>query len=208
MAFTSGKIVFHPVCHFVKIVRHFRHQNRFRSGSQTCVQRDISAVASHYFDNGRTLVGGHRITELIDCIYNHAYCCIKADSVVCERNIIINSSRQSHRVDTELAEFVSTLVRAVAADNYKAVNSHFIQDIRAFLLSFRFHEFETSCRLQDGSSTLDNIANAAQIHRENITVQEALVAALNTEYFNTVIDCTANNRANGGVHALGVSSAG
>ncbi|MNC57285.1 hypothetical protein D3C75_1069340 [compost metagenome] len=153
-------------------------------------------------------MGGHRVTELVNRINNYAYRCIETNGVICEGNIIVNGTRQSHRVDTELAEFVSALVRAVTANNHQAVDSHFIQDIRALLLPFRFHEFETSCRLQNGTSALDNIADTTQIHREDVTVQEALVAALNTEYFNAVIDCTAHNRANGRVHALGVSSAG
>lgn len=129
---------------------------------------------------------GHGVTKLVNGIYNYPYCCIEANRVVRERNVIINRTRQSHCLNSQLAELVSSFVRAVTTDNHKAVDAHFIQDVRTFLLTFRLHEFKTSRRLQNGTSTLNNIAYTAQIHRENVPVQQTLIAALDTIHFNPV----------------------
>ncbi|MNP79736.1 hypothetical protein D3C76_1776470 [compost metagenome] len=58
-------------------------------------------MTSHNFYNGGTLMGGHRVTQLVNSIYNDTNRCIKSDGVVRIGNIIINSSRQSHRLNTQ-----------------------------------------------------------------------------------------------------------
>ncbi|MNI60331.1 hypothetical protein D3C73_1155340 [compost metagenome] len=84
VAFAFGKIVFHTVCYFIKIIRHFRYENRLSAGSKACMQRNVSAMATHNFDDRRTLVRGHSVTQLVDRVYNNANRCIKANSVIGE----------------------------------------------------------------------------------------------------------------------------
>ncbi|MNN48600.1 hypothetical protein D3C81_1630890 [compost metagenome] len=151
---------------------------------------------------------GHRIPKLIDGINYNTYRSIKANGIVRERNVIIDGTRQSHGVNAQLAELVGSFVRTVTAANYQPVDTHLVQDIRTLLLAFGCQKLQTAGRLQNGASALDDITDTAQIHRENIAVQQSLVSALDSEHFNAKVDCTAHYCANCGIHALRISSTG
>jgi hypothetical protein len=98
------------------------------------------------------------------------------------------------------------LVRAVAANNDKTVDTAFTENFCAALLAFRCHELFTTSRLQHRTSTLYNIAHAAQIHLTQVIVQQSLVPALNAKYFDSMEDSAANHRTHSGVHSLRIAS--
>ncbi|MMZ67575.1 hypothetical protein D1872_301710 [compost metagenome] len=115
-------------------------------------------------------MGGHRVPQLIHRIHHNADSRVETDRVVRKRNIVIDRPRQAHCLDTQLAQLLGALVGSVPADHDQAVDAAVPQNLRALLLTFRRLELQAAGRLQNRAPTLDNIADTADIHGEDIIV--------------------------------------
>ncbi|MNO25935.1 hypothetical protein D3C76_157800 [compost metagenome] len=186
VAFTFFKILLHAVRYFVQVKRYLWYKDRFRAGSQPGMQCDVAAMTAHHFHNRSPFMGGHRVTQLVHRIHHDAHRRIETDGVIRKGDVIVDGPWQPHRFDTELAQLLSPLIRTVAADNDQTIDPVFAQNLRAPLLAFRRFELQATCGLENRPPTLNDIADAADVHLENIIVEQTLISALNAVHFQAV----------------------
>ncbi|MNW65735.1 hypothetical protein D3C74_441440 [compost metagenome] len=84
MSLAIIKVLPHTVSNFIQIKWNLWHQNRFRSRSKTCMKSNIPCMTTHYLNDRRAFMGGHRVTQLVNRIYNNAYGSIKTNCIICE----------------------------------------------------------------------------------------------------------------------------
>ena len=91
------------------------------------MQRDVSCVASHDFDDENTVVRIHGIPDLINGFHRGVHRCIKPDSKIGAINIFVNGARDTDAWDAELlVEFYGAAKWTVSADNDHRVNFSFL----------------------------------------------------------------------------------
>ena len=87
--------------------------------------RPITSMMLHLHETSKYHV-------LIDRFHRRIYSSIKSDRVICAGNIKIDRSRNADRIYAEVRKFLSSGKRTVSSDNYKSVDTVFLQIAAAF----------------------------------------------------------------------------
>ena len=104
------------------------------------------------------------ITYLIDCLHGGIDCRIESDGVIGAGNVQIDGSRNANGINAKGCQLTGSPERTVTADDYDAVNTVLVADLRALLLTFRRYKLHTSCCVQDGTSTENDIGHIGTAH--------------------------------------------
>ena len=146
------------------------------------------------------------ISYLINCFHCGIDCSIKADGIICTSNILINSSRQTNCIDSQICQLTCSIKGTVTANYNDTINSVLSADLCTKLLTLLCTELCTSCCVKDSTTSLDNIRYAARIHINDLLFQQSGVTSHNTLYVQTLRNTGTNNGADCGVHAWSISS--
>ena len=109
-------------------------------------------------------MGGRGITYLIDGLHSGIDCSIKSDGVIGAGNIQVNGSRNADGVDAKGRQLSGAAEGTVTADDYDTVNAMLAADLRALFLAFRSYKLHTSCCVQDGTATENDIGHIGTAH--------------------------------------------
>ena len=97
---------------------------------------------------------------------------------------------------------------SVAADHHHAVDLVFPAGFHRLLHPRFGAELRAAGGVEHGSAPVDDIRHAAQIHGDQITVDQAVVSAIDAEAFHTLAQRRADHGADPRVHARRVAAAG
>ena len=150
------------------IVIAFRNCNIFRTITDTTPQCDMAGSTSHYFNDTASLVGCGCITYFVDCFHRRVAGGVKTDRIFCTRDVKIDCSRNTDRVDSVGRKFLRSAERTVSSNNYDTINAMFTADICCLFLAFRCYHLRATGSVKDGSSFLYNIRYTHCIHIYNI----------------------------------------
>ena len=169
---STGKCVFNDIVNdvlFVKII-FFRKQNILRTICYATPECDISGISSHYLDDTASLMRGGGVLYLVDGLHCRVYRSVKADGILCTGNVQVNGARKSYGVDAQSGQGLRSSVGAVSSDDHNAVDPMLFADFSALLLPLRCFEFQTACRSQNCTASLDNVGNIARFHIYNLFI--------------------------------------
>ena len=195
--------------YIVKVENHLGDDYYFRAARNTRKQGYIAATPAHNLDNRNPLVRSHRVAKLVDNVNTGVYSSIEAERIVGIFKVVVNRARDTDcRYAVALGQTFRAPERAVAADNHKPVDtSRFESFNRLFLTRLRKH-FKTPCRTKLCAASLDDIRNGTHFHRNHIVVDKALISALDSVNFHTVINGGSYYRPYASVHSGSVPTAG
>ena len=109
-------------------------------------------------------MGGRGITYLIDRLHSGVYCGIKSDGVIGAGNVQVDGSRNTDGVNAKGCQLSGAAEGTVTTNDYDTVNAMLAADLRALLLAFRSYKLHTSCCIQDGTATENDIRHIGTAH--------------------------------------------
>ena len=192
---------------FSEIDFDFRNENVFASACKTCVKRNIAAVSTHNFYYRNTLVSRVRISKMVNCPKHGVYSRIETDCKIGVSKVVVNRSRKSCYVDSEIVEQIeSSVKRAVAADNDKIVDIAFSEIFRRLHTNVVILKFRASCGMQNRAALLNDITDASRIHLENVVFDKSAISPFYAVGLITTVNAITNSRSDAGVHTRCVAA--
>ena len=167
-------------------MRHFGNENCRCTARKTCCKRDVTCAASHNLNDCAALVRVAGIAELIYHLDNRVHCRIVADGVLRALDIVVNRSGDTDTRDTCFGQIRRTSEGAVAADCDNAAHLLFLADCLCLENVVPFLELGAASGVDCGTAALDNIGNASHIEVDKLSVEQAVVAAKNSDNFKAL----------------------
>ena len=186
----------------------FGQQHSHGTGGNGNVQSDVTRIAAHDLDHAAAVMALGGIAQLVDHFQGGVHCGIVADGVIGAGDIIIDGAGQTDHRNAAVCQLTGTAVGAVAADDHQRVNAQLTALCSALVLALLGLELQAAGRIQDGATGRDDIGNAAQVHFKALAVQQAIVAALNADHTEALVQACTDNGANCSIHTRSVAAAG
>src|SRR6185437_3146235 len=185
----------------------FGDQDVLRARSDAAVERDITGVPAHHFDDEETIVGVRGVPDLIDGFYGGIHGRIETDGKIGTRNIFIDGAGKADTGDIELfAEFMGAPEGTVAADDHQAIDTQFFEVGVGLFPAFVFKEFLTPCSFEYCSAALDDIGDAAAVHRYDIVFDHSAITPHDPKYLQSIINTGTNNGTDGCIHSRSITA--
>src|SRR5450432_685162 len=186
---------------FFNICFSFRDQNIFSTRCNSAVQRDITGIAAHHFNNKKTIMRIRRIPDFVNRFNSRIHGRIKPNGKISSGHILIDGTRNSDTGNFEFGtEFMGTPERTVPSDDDESVNPQFFQIRISPGPSFIFEKFFTTGSFQYGPSSLYNICHTAGVKRDNVIFNNTAITPHNSKHFQSIVNSSADNGPNGGIH--------
>ena len=182
-------------------------QHSHSAGGDGHVQSDVTGVAAHDLDHTAAVVALGGVAQLVDHFQRGVHGSIVADGVIGAADIVINGAGQADHGDAAVCQRAGTAVGAIAADNDQRINAQLAALFSALILTFLGLELQAACRIQNGAASRDDVRNAAQVHFKALAVQQAIVAALNADHTEALVQAGAYHSAHSSVHAGSITTA-
>ena len=165
-------------------------------------------MVAHNLNDAATVVALGGVAQFIDSLDSSVHGCVVTDGVFTAGNVVIDGAGQADAGDALVGQRTGTHEGAVTANDDQCVDAQFFAAGKALGLAFLGLELQAACRIEDRAAAVDDLRYAADVHFVNFAIDQAVVATLDTHHAVTFADASANDCANGGIHAGGVSSAG
>ena len=148
------------------------------------------------------------IAQLIDHLDRGVHCGIKTDGVIAAGDVVINRAGQTDAGNPLCSHVFATAERAIATDDDQRVDAQLPAAVGRLLLPLKRLEFKAARSVQHRAAAMDDLRNTADIHFLDITIDQAIITAINPHHLDAVIECCAGYRANRGIHSGGVTPTG
>ena len=165
-------------------------------------------MVAHNLNDAATVVALGGVAQFIDSLDSSVHGCVVTDGVFTAGNVGIDGAGQADAGDALVGQRTGTHEGAVAANDNQCVDAQFFAAGKALGLAFLGLELQAACRIEDRAAAVDDLRYAADVHFVNFAIDQAVVATLDTHHAVTFADASANDCANGGIHAGGVTAAG
>ena len=106
----------------------------------------------------------------------------------------------------EIYEYERNITRA-AKQLRQRINAQLAALGCSLILTLFGLEFKAACGVKDGAAGRDDVRNAAQVHFKAFAVQQAVIAALNADHSETLVQAGAYHSAHSSVHAGSITTA-
>ena len=148
------------------------------------------------------------IAQLVDHLQSGVHSGIVTDGVVGAGNIVVDGAGQADHRDAAVCQLTGTTVRAVTTNDDQSIDAELTALCSALILTLFSLELQAAGSIQDGTTCRDDVRDTAQVHLKALAVQQAVVATLNADHTETLVQAGTNHGANRGVHARSVTATG
>ena len=149
----------------------------------------------------------HGVTELVDTFDSGIAGRIETDGIVRAADIIVDRRRNADHRDPEPGKLKRAAEGTVAADRHDALQTKHLAGGDRLLASRFSHELLAARGIQDGTAPGQQVADALAGKLYEITIDEALPAAPDTDAFDPVGKGRSDHRADCRIHAGRVAAA-
>ena len=148
------------------------------------------------------------IRQLIDDVEAGVDGRIETERIVGVFKVVVDGAGDADRRDAELlAEALGAAERTVAADNDQTFDAVVVERLDRLLLPLDRVHFDAAGRTEDRAAALDDVRNAAHLHRLHFGVDQACLALLDAIDLHAEILCRTDDRTDACVHAGCVAAA-
>ena len=193
---------------FIEIILRLRYEDGGSAGGKTHIEGEIACVATHDLHHGAALVGLHGVAEAVDALHGGVGGGVETDGIVGADDVVINGAGDAHHGDAVTAQILCAAERTVAADGDNTVEAQQLTGGGGLLLPLLGAELVTAGGVENGAAAVDDAADAGGVHLHKVAGNKTLPAAANTDDLDTTCQGTADNRADSGIHAGGVTAGG
>ena len=192
----------------ILIERNLGNGYRYRTACDCCVERDLSAVAAHNFNNVETCVRFAGILEVVNHTQGGVCRCVKTDGVVGCGNVVINGAGNADGGNAELGHIGCTAEGSVTANADECFNALSLAGLNGDHLYFSFFEFGQTAGIQACAANRHSAAHHLTCQGNDIPIDKACVAAHNANDLNAHFGCAVENRFYARVHAGSIAARG
>ena len=181
----------------------------FGAGGQGTVEGEEAGVASHDLDEEESLVRGGRVTDLVDALHDGVQGRIVTDGEVGAGEVVVDRTGQADDGEVVLlGEIASAMQAAVATDDDEGFDAVFDDHVVGLTSALGGTELVAAGGLEDGATTLDDVADALGFERGDLVRDQSAIAAVDAFYDDAVGDSRTGDGPDGGVHARSVTARG
>ena len=148
------------------------------------------------------------IAQLVDHLQCGIHSGIVTDGIIGAGNVVVDGAGQADHRDAAVCHLTGTTVRAVTTNDDQSIDAELTALCSALILTLFGLELQAAGRIQDGATGRDDIGNAAQVHFKALAIQQAIVAALNADHTEALVQACTDNGANCSIHTRSVAAAG
>ena len=167
----------------------------------------MTGAAAHDLNDRAALVRLHGVAQLIDTLDSGVARGIEADGVVGAHDVVVDGARHADARNALARKRLCAAERTVAAAADEAVDAQILAGVGRLLETLLGHHFLAACGVQHGAALADDAVNAARAHLDDVTVDQAAVAAADAEDGNIICRRASNDRTDECVHARCVAAA-
>ena len=154
-------------------------------------------------------MAGGGVADFVGALHNGVQRRVVADGGVGAVQVVVDGAGQADHREVELVgKDARAGERAVAADDDDGVDAVAACHVVGQLAAFGGLELLAARRLEDGAAALDDVGDVLGVEVNDFVGDEAAVAAVNALDLETVENCGAGDRADGGVHSRRIASRG
>ena len=183
-------------------------QHGHSAGGDGDVQSNVTSVAAHDLDDAAAVMALGGVAQLVDHLQSSVHSGIVTDGVVGAGNIVVDGAGQADHRDAAVCQLTGAAVRTVAADDHQRVNAQLTALGCALILALFGLELKAACGVEDGAAGRDDVRNTAQVHFEALAVQQTVIAALDADHAEALVQAGTDHGTDSCVHAGGVAAAG
>ncbi len=107
-----------------------------------------------------------------------------------------------------MCQLTGATVGAVAADDHQRIDAQFTALCSTFILTLFGLELKAACGVKNGAACGDDVRDTAQVHFKALAVQQTVIAALNADHPEALVQAGTDHGTDCCVHAGGVAAAG
>ena len=107
-----------------------------------------------------------------------------------------------------MCQLTGAAVRTVAANDHQRVDAQLTALGCAFILALFGLELKAACGVKDGAAGRDDVRDTAQVHFEALAVQQTVIAALDADHAEALVQAGTDHGTDSCVHAGGIAAAG
>ena len=152
-------------------------------------------------------MGGGGVTDLVNGLHGRVDSRVKTNGVIRTCNVQVNGSRKSDCIDSKGGKLASAAEGTVAANHHNAVDSMLTADFSALLLAFRCSKLLASGCVKYGTALVDGVRYAGGLHIHDFLFQKSCVAAHDSLYLKSLVNCRTNHCADCRVHSRRIPAA-
>ena len=150
----------------------------------------------------------HGVAQPVDRLDRRIGRRIKADRIVCADNIVVDRRWHSNDGNTLLGQLHEAAERAVAADGDDTVKTQQLAGRGRLLLALQRAELVAACGIEHRAAAVDDVRDVFVVQHHKVAVDQAIVAAADTDAFDSHICARAYDRTDRGIHAGGIAAGG
>src|SRR5690606_30347925 len=169
---------------FVEGRRLLRQDNRDSSSRNAAVYSYVSGMPAHHLDKEHAVMRERGIADLVNGFHSGVGSCVIANAEVASGKVVIDGAGYAYRGNAVyLVKFVEAGECTVSPDGIQGIDADLPETFVSPLPSFYRPELLTACRLQDGATPLNNVADRTCAQANNIALDHALVSAHDPVHF-------------------------
>src|SRR5690606_31826550 len=173
-----------------------------------CMQSDKTRMPPHYFYKEQTVVRICCVADLVYRLHGSVHRRIETDGEIRSVEVVINSAGQADDGDIGILcnELQGAGQSAVAADGDEGVNVVVHQIFVSLPAAFGRHKTLAARCFQYGATPVDDVAHIGGFQPFDVAVNHAFISPHDAVDVQVVVECVANNCADGGIHARRVTA--
>ena len=148
-----------------------------------------------------------RITDAVNTLHDGVHRRIITNSSIGAVEVVVDGTRQTDAWEVEFhAKVTGTGERTVTTNDHKGVDLLLFAGLVSLLHTLGRHKLLTAGRLQDRTATGDDTRDVLRRELLHLTLDEAVVAAIDTLDVETVVDTCARHGTDGCIHAGSIAT--
>ena len=185
----------------------FGNEHRRRADRNADIQSKEARIPTHHLDDRTTLMGLHRVAQLIDTVDRRVAGGIKADRIIRAANVVVNRCRDADRRNTEPRKLQRAAERSVAADRHDSVESEHLTGRNCTLASLFGHKIFAARRIQDRAAAGQRMADVLAGKFDKVAENQSCPTSADTDTFDAIRIRRTDNRAHCSVHTRCIAAA-
>ena len=198
----------HSGSDLIEVIRTLERDGCFCADCHCNVDCNISCTSAHDLYNRAAIMRLCGITQLVDHLHCSIHSSVITNGVLSALNVVVDGTRQANARNTNARQVAGTAEGTVAADDNQTLKADLLTDSLTLQNTVHVAEFRASCCIKEGTASLDDTGNSSGIEGNKFTVQQADIAALDTDYLHTFAETGTSNCSYRCIHARCVAAAG
>lgn len=205
-AFVVGTAFFENFDQGAEVGFGFGNQNLFASCGNAPVKGNVAGIPAHDLNKEEPVVGIRGIPDFVDAFHHRVGGGIKADGIIGAVEVVIDGSRQAyHGYGVFLRKDVGTPEAPITAHDDQGLDIALGKVLVGFAAAFRGAELLGAGGFEDGTPPVYDIPDGSKVHGAEFVLNQAIVAPYNPPDPVAVVDTTADQSPDTGIHARGIS---